>query len=436
MSEMLSNEVSKETQTGCCGNCKSINHETTPSYQNVKIGKGGGLENVCRDDFESNVTACGCKLGFTLVELLVVIAIIGVLIALLLPAVQAAREAARRIQCTNHLKQWGLALHNHHDAYGTIPPHGLKYGVGPLSGSPAATYGSSLAPTVSAAEATQQVYENATTASALARLLPFIEAANVAEGKDFSQITTGHYRSAANPYYDDMKAVKLACILCPSSGDNSLDHEIQGGWAPGNYVVCVGSGVGDNSAFSSISKTDGVFYRASNRKLTEESVESTNGDHGFESMSDGTSNTMILSEALVYRSSLSGHAPDAQVCSRLTLDVDSGVDPNLVTLTQAAATVGGKQNRCESWLSSRWDHSVYNAYLLPNQKDACGLTNINATTEPADGKKRAFVKATSSHPGGVNVAFGDGSIRLVNNSVGLDIWRAISTANGGEAASY
>jgi prepilin-type processing-associated H-X9-DG protein len=357
----------------------------------------------------------------------VVIAIIGVLIALLLPAVQAAREAARRMQCTNNEKQWALALHNHHTAYGTIPPHGLRYGIGPVSGSPAPDPYDPTAPT--------QVYQDATTASALARLLPFIEAANVAMGKDFSQITTGHFRSADNTYYNDIKDINLACILCPSSGDNNVDHSIQGGWAPGNYVVCVGSGTDENSVLTA--KTDGVFYMASNQgNTTTGTIENTNGDHGFESLTDGTSNTMMISEALVVMSSLSGQPLDANVCKRLTLNVDESAtdcaNPDLVAATAATSSITGKQNRCESWLSSRWDHSVYNAYLLPNQKDACGYASINFT--PSSGVRRAFLKAASNHTGGVNVAYADGSVRFVSETISLNVWRALSTVDNGETS--
>jgi hypothetical protein len=321
------------------------------------------------------------------------------------------------MQCTNNQKQWALAIHNHHDAYGKLPPHGLRYGIGPTDN----------------VDMTPKVYENAECAGALARVLPFIEMANVAMGKDFSQITTGHYRSASNPYYNDIMAVKLPCILCPS--EENIDHEVQGGWAPGSYVVCVGSGTGVNSTFNV--KTDGVFYKAMNSQISTTSVQNTNGDHGLESMTDGTSNTMMLSEALMVMSSMSGSAPDAKVCNRLTLNTDDAAtdreNPDLVAATAAAATVGGKQNRCESWLSSRWDHSVYNAYLTPNQRNACGYASINFS--PSSGMRRAFLKAASNHTGGVNTAHGDGSVRFVSDSVNRDAWRAVSTVNGGEVNS-
>src|SRR3954465_2845855 len=144
----------------------------------------------------------GLRRGFTLIELLVVIAIIGVLVALLLPAVQAAREAARRIQCSNNLKQIGIALHNYHAAVGSFPV-GFLYPTGAV---PATT------------SPLQYRW------SALAQLTPFLEQANLANALNFN-FPLAHKPAGSLslfwPFYPQNStamATKVSGFLCPSDG--------------------------------------------------------------------------------------------------------------------------------------------------------------------------------------------------------------------------
>src|SRR5688572_9841513 len=177
--------------------------------------------------------------GFTLVELLVVIAIIGVLVALLLPAVQAAREAARRTSCLNNLKQLGLGLHNFHDAKNQFPP-GRSPWPAPFS--------------------TQ------------AHLLPYLEQENLQDLIDFTQSTsTGVNLAAAN--------VDVKLFQCPTDGSRG---RVPGSTFGGcNYVANVGTGVNNGDYLTG----DGVF-------LLDRPI-------GFGDLRDGASNTAALSESLI-----------------------------------------------------------------------------------------------------------------------------------------
>ncbi len=206
--------------------------------------------------------------GFTLVELLVVIAIIGILIALLLPAVQAAREAARRMSCSNGLKQISLGMHNYHDTFKTLPPGQLF--IGDTGGTSRATRGRGWG------------------WSAL--ILPQMEQSGLYEGLDFSRLM-------ADPVNIDLVRTYNNIFLCPSSpqpedgvpvGNGSQTYTIvDPGQAPTNYV---GNGGAFRNSFNThntpTDRQNGVLLRDKSIK--------------FRDITDGTSNTLLAGETIYY----------------------------------------------------------------------------------------------------------------------------------------
>jgi prepilin-type N-terminal cleavage/methylation domain-containing protein len=344
------------------------------------------------------------KCGFTLVELLVVIAIIGVLIALLLPAVQMAREAARRMSCANNVKQWGLALHNYYNAYNVCPGLG-KEGVG--------TY------------------------SIQANLLPYIEQPALSSLIDFNKPlqTGGKGKYAIDSAMVNVIQAQANLFKCPSDGTDHLyvvskiDDATNGpdAFARGtNYVFSTGSGVYPN--MDARYPTDGLFYYNSAR--------------GLESITDGTSNTLILSEAKLGDNSESPTEGDAPAMRRVASVGDwvkvikaeykkQGTEPELkdpgegsfenIKLSWTDITDKWETKRCGSWIWGMPLYTAFNAYYPPNHN----IPDIHF-------HGMGLYGARSNHPTGVNAGLADGSVRFTNNSVNLDIWRASATIGNGE----
>ena len=325
--------------------------------------------------------------GFTLIELLVVIAIIGILIALLLPAVQQAREAARRIQCRNNLKQLGLAIHNYQSSFGVFP--GL---------SSDSAYGYSVQ----------------------ARILPYVDQANLQNLIDFNiplMLGSGGSQSL-NPIHAQVARQVLPLFLCPSDGwEPVFENSNTGGnqFAGTNYVVCTGSGTG--TTYDTRAETDGLFWWGSATS--------------FRNMTDGSSQTLMMSESLL-GNSLDG--PDIDPNRQMAqyggggmgppgggFTAAPGSDPNLANAAAAAPQVYGYGRM--SWIWGREHLNSFNAYAAPN-------------SEVPDVMKNGFgwFAARSFHPGGVHTLMGDGSVQFVNDSIQLDLWRALSTTSHGDLA--
>ena len=359
--------------------------------------------------------------GFTLIELLVVIAIIGVLIALLLPAVQSAREAARRAQCTNNLKQIALAALNFESTYGTLPP-----GNGPCgtAENPAgSTCGGRATP--------------------LAQLLPFIE--NSAAYAAFNLEINLNVFGPTSPNHTAQTSL-VASYICPSDPNNT---KMDGIIAYANYVASTGntasSEFGSSYTFQEPNTSRlGVFnfqiVRTNPRFLPGQTTVNPDyrkaiGEVKLAQIKDGTSNTAMFSETRrSYAAASTLAASGVPTTDPLNVYIQNVVIDNLVT---PLADQGGCYYlmpnystriyyRGQQYYRSLPQNGYYSHTLTPNSRFSdCGSSNF----------VQSHSAARSYHPGGVNMAQCDGSVRFVKDTVNADIWRAVGSRQGGEVIS-
>jgi hypothetical protein len=300
--------------------------------------------------------------------------VIGVLTALLLPAVQSAREAARRASCANNLKQIGLALHGFHDVHRRFPPG---------RGSPL-----------------PEIF------SAHAYLLPYLEQANLRELIDYSHAPTTFgigggivFDGATN---EPAATTTLPVLQCPS--------DPAGGRVPGSiygassYAANAGTGTRN---YGSLTDADGVFFLGSTIR--------------FRDLTDGSSHTAAFSERTI------GPGQPAEPGSpreqtRYILELPGAADTTESACSDPADGMWYAE-RGAKWILGNYGNTIYNHYRTPNAAD-WECMNMH--------QQKALSTARSNHTGGVTLLLCDGSVRLISNSIDRATWQALASRAGGE----
>ncbi len=316
--------------------------------------------------------------GFTLIELLVVIAIIAVLIALLLPAVQSAREAARRAQCINNFKQMGIAMHNYHDTLGSFPIGRMGSG-----------YSYSKVST----------NDNRRTWGFM--ILPFIEQGNLSNSINFNV-----------PFYEWPQTTALmtsvSVWLCPSDPGRTTVQEpnlryrrrkanMAANWGNSHFWQAeTGRGAAGPNPWTTNTPAGPVTFIGAPFK--------GNQSTSLSDMTDGTSNTVLVGEVVI------------------------GVNDN--TNYDHRGDIFNDDYNCSMFMAYTTPNSK-----IPDQMAYCAPPTKIAGNPPCNTNQPRFNASRSRHPGGVNTLFSDGSARFIKDSIDQNIWRALSSPNGGEVVS-
>jgi len=353
--------------------------------------------------------------AFTLVELLVVIAIIGILISLLLPAVQAAREAARRMQCTNNLKQLGLAAHTHVDANRTyLPAGGREWNF--------STWAMFILPYIEQQARYSQMSVGYAAGGATTGPDGFMyDPSDTSEGGRYAR--KQNVAAFQNP---------ISCYTCPSNtpetfttggvsmpkvsylacaGQTAIRDGVSNGWYDDYYALRTNGG-DDTDALKNYKALfgmgTGIGSTAASR--AEAMGRANFAQQSISVASDGLSNTLLFSE-MVHVSGMGSNG------------------------TSTSTDYRGGVYRC--------DAAFFSTYFEPNTRQPdemmsaayCNNTDTRfpcvAITSPLQGR----FSARSNHTGGVNGAMGDGSVQFFSNTVARTVWRGLGTAAGGESVS-
>jgi len=355
--------------------------------------------------------------GFTLIELLVIVAVIGLLCGLLLPAVQSAREASRRLQCVNQLKQIALATHNYHDSWLRLP-------MGEMPGA----------------------------FSAHTAILPFLDESPTFNAINFVRLgERGRGPSGLKPTWMDpicstVGRTRVKTFLCPSEVHYSLSNadginitDEGSEFYPSSYAWCSGSW------WPRSNRWDGLFGRSQwEGKIgtTKEAPDPPLGSIGWAACSDGMSATLLVSEVVIGpadRSATVGPNTDCFHLKRLgdRPEFDKAVvQCGAIDHSSGRIALGGYWRfKGHPWLEGTLWRNWFNTAMPPNHN--CCVDDRQESNGGVLNRTWWWMlkPASSYHPGVVNAAFADGGVRTIRQTVDPQVWLSLGTRDGRELVS-